>query len=109
MILRSSIAITLTIIMLSNAYDQKMERVENGGINNLNRNEAPTEPSALMKLISHIQNEIDRLKQEETPSDYQDGVFSQENNVFSRVNFLLLINNYWRKLFKNTGPILATY
>ena len=48
--------------------------------------------TALMKLISHIQNEIEKLKQQEIPSDHKDVVLVQENDVFSRVNLLLLLH-----------------
>ena len=86
MILRSRTAIILTMIMLSDAYDPTIERVKNGAITNLDSNIATTESSALMKLIHHIQNEIEKLKEQETPSDYQDYFPSQDNSVFSRVN-----------------------
>lgn len=83
------------MIMISNAYDQAIKTVEDGEIKNLDSNLATTESSALMKLISHIQNEIEKLKQQETPSDYQDVVLGQDNHVFSRVNLLMLRNYIW--------------
>ena len=90
----------MTMIMLADSYDTTIKTVENEQINSLDRNVATTESSALIKLISHIQNEIEKLKQQETPSDYQDGLLNQENNVLSRVNMLLILNYSWRKLFK---------
>ena len=90
----------MTMIMLAGSYDTTIKTVENEQINSLDRNVATTESSALIKLISHIQNEIEKLKQQETPSDYQDGLLNQENNVLSRVNMLLILNYSWRKLFK---------
>ena len=90
----------MTMIMLAGSYDTTIKTVENEQINSLDRNVATTESSALIKLISHIQNEIEKLKQQETPSDYQDGLLNQENNVLSRVNMLLILNYSWRNLFK---------
>ena len=74
--------------------------MENGGISNLDRNSATTASSGLIKLISHIQNEIDKLKQQETQSNNKDGFLSQENDFFSRVNLLLSIIYLWHNLFK---------